>query len=262
MFKHISYDIIMISTLIFGTLVTSFAISEEIEGRTALTVMSKPISRRSFLLGKFIGVLMASGAMASILTGNATASLIAMREFDQINIDRAVDSLAEQSKAILIPQASYMPEGAARDFSMGITRWWAEEFSNSLGTMLVFGQVMILIAIATALATRLPFVVNLTVVLFIYLFGNLAPVIVRVSQNPTGDTNKTGVKLIGFFAQMFDTLLPALEFFNMGPAIIRDTPLQIWSFAWYVVTVLGYSAIYTLIALLIGLLLFEDRDLA
>ena len=57
-------------------------------------------------------------------------------------------------------------------------------------------------------------------------------------------------------------LLPALEFFNMGPAIIRETPLDLWQFAGYVVTVFGYSVLYTVIALVVGLLLFEDRDLA
>jgi hypothetical protein len=56
--------------------------------------------------------------------------------------------------------------------------------------------------------------------------------------------------------------LPDLESFNMGRAIIRESPLSLWDFAIYVVTVLGYSGLYTAIALFVGLLLFEDRDLA
>ena len=62
--------------------------------------------------------------------------------------------------------------------------------------------------------------------------------------------------------KLFDVLLPALEFYNMGPAIIREAPLDLWQFAGYVGGVFGYSLIYTAIALVIGLLLFEDRDLA
>ena len=68
--------------------------------------------------------------------------------------------------------------------------------------------------------------------------------------------------LVGFLGKLFDVLLPALEFFNMGPAIIREAPLDLWQFGGYVVIVFGYSLIYTAIALLVGLLLFEDRDLA
>ena len=48
----------------------------------------------------------------------------------------------------------------------------------------------------------------------------------------------------------------------MGPAIIRDTPLSTISFLGFVGTVLLYALLYTGVAILVGLLLFEDRDLA
>jgi hypothetical protein len=89
----------------------------------------------------------------------------------------------------------------------------------------------------------------------------LAPVVVRVTES-AGSDGSTGVGLVGFLGRLFDVLLPALEFFNMGPAIIRESPLDLWSFAGYVLTVFGYAIIYTGIALVVGLLLFEDRDLA
>jgi hypothetical protein len=62
--------------------------------------------------------------------------------------------------------------------------------------------------------------------------------------------------------KLFDVVMPALEFFNMGPAVIRESPLDLWSFSLYVATIFGYAILYTAIALLVGLLLFEDRDLA
>ena len=120
---------------------------------------------------------------------------------------------------------------------------------------------MILVAIAAALATRLPFVVNLVLCLVIYFLGHLAPVIVRVTES-AGGSDAPGMGLVGFLGKLFDVILPALEFFNMGPAIIRETPLDLWQFGWYVLTVFGYSVIYTVIALFVGLFLFEDRDLA
>src|SRR5437764_791425 len=45
----------------------SMSISEEIGGRTAVTVMSKPVSRRHFLLGKFAGILLAAMLMTGLL---------------------------------------------------------------------------------------------------------------------------------------------------------------------------------------------------
>ena len=41
----------MLASAAFGVLVAAVSISEEIEGRTAVTLMSKPVSRRQFLLG-------------------------------------------------------------------------------------------------------------------------------------------------------------------------------------------------------------------
>jgi ABC-2 family transporter protein len=62
MMKQIGFDIILLFTTLFAVLTASTSISEEIEGRTAITLISKPLSRRQFLLGKFFGILLASRA--------------------------------------------------------------------------------------------------------------------------------------------------------------------------------------------------------
>ena len=267
MMKQIGFDIVMLAAVLFGVLAASISISEEIEGRSAITVMSKPVSRRQFLLGKFLGILMACGAMSLILGWNLNFALLVMPEFDKINEDRAFDPMPAQAKAEFVPafQSAAVVDGPARVMAEGAGMWFGEIFAHGFGILLGFGQVMILVAIATALATRLPFVVNLVVCLVVYFLGHLAPVVVRVTTEAqargAGEEN-VALGLVQFFGNMFDTLLPALEFFNMGPAIIRETPLDLWQFIGYVVTVFLYAVLYTVIALVIGLLLFEDRDLA
>ncbi|MGL6097883.1 MAG: hypothetical protein ACRC7O_19035, partial [Fimbriiglobus sp.] len=175
------------------------------------------------------------------------------------------DAMTAQAKAFMVPafQDAVGVDGPARIIAEGAGMWFGEQFAHLFGIALGFGQVMILVAVATALATRLPFVVNLVVCLVVYFLGHLAPVIVKVTEK-AGDNGPgaAGVGLVKFIGNLFDALLPALEFFNMGPAIIRETPLDLWPFAAYVATVSGYAVIYTLIALIVGLLLFEDRDLA
>jgi hypothetical protein len=262
MMKQIGFDIIMLCAVLFGALAASISISEEIEGRTAITVMSKPITRRQFLIGKFLGVLMACGLMSSVLLINLNFALLANPEFDAINKDRAYDPMPEQAKAGLVPEVQKLFNSSApRAFAGGVGMWFGECFAHNFGVLLGFGQVMVLVAIATALATRLQFVVNLVIVLFVYLFGHLMPVVVRVTDGLSG-SQSTGEGLVNFLAKLFSAVLPALEFFNMGPAIIRETPLDLWAFIWYVLSVFGYAIIYTTIALIVGLLLFEDRDLA
>jgi ABC-type transport system involved in multi-copper enzyme maturation permease subunit len=261
MMKQIGFDIIMLAALLFGTLAASISVSEEIEGRTAITVMSKPINRRSFLVGKFLGIAMACAAMSLVLAVVLNAALMANRAFDPINEDRTFDPMPEQAKAVMVPFATKLvPTGPAMVITQGAALWLGESFAHLFGVLLGYGQVMILVAVATALATRLHFVVCLLIVLFVYLFGHLAPVVVRVTEASGGQG--AGTRLVGFLAKVFDVILPALEFFNMSPAIIRETKLDLGSFALYSFTVFGYAIIYTAIALVIGLLLFEDRDLA
>ena len=261
MMKLIGFDIVMLCGALFGVLAASISISEEIEGRTAITVMSKPINRRQFFLGKFLGLLMACGALSLLLGWNLNAALLVMPEFDPMNKDKGDPITSQVIEKFLPTIMSVSPAGPASSMMEGTGRWFCEAFAHSAGILLGFGQVMILLTVATALATRLPFMVNLVFCLLIYFLGHLAPVIVRVTQSAE-NVDKTGIGLVRFLGNLFDTLLPALEFFNMSPAIIRDAPLQFWAFVWYILTVFAYSILYTIITLLFGLLLFEDRDLA
>lgn len=260
MMKQIGFDIIMLAAVLFGILAASISISEEIEGRTAITVMSKPINRRNFLFGKFFGILLACAAMSLILGWFLNWALIINPEYDRIN--QVTDSLAKQAEDDIVPSfVGPVPGTIGKLFAEGTGVWFADTVAHSSGILLGFGQVMILVAVASALATRLAFVVNVLLCLVIYFLGHLAPVVVKVTDSLAGD-RAVGVGLVRFLGQLFDTLLPALEFFNMGPAIIRETPLDLWQFGTYVLSVFGYSVIYTCIALIVGLLMFEDRDLA
>jgi hypothetical protein len=261
MMKQIGYDTIMLCSALFGVLAASISISEEIEGRTAVTLMSKPVNRRHFLIGKFIGILMACGAMSMILGLALIPALWVMPEFDKINT--VEDSLVIQAQEIIAPKMdNLIPSRQGKALTQGIAKWTSEAVAHQAGVVLGFGQVMILVSIAAALATRLPFIINLVICLFIYFAGNLAPVVVRVTESMGQKSKGTGIGLVNFIGRMTDAILPALEHFKMNTAIIRETPLELGPFLIYVLTVCGYSILYTTIAMLVGLILFEDRDLA
>src|SRR5262249_4919017 len=67
MMSNLGYDVIMLVSALFGVLAAGLSIHEEIEGRTAITLMSKPVTRRHFLLGKFLGILLACFALSLLL---------------------------------------------------------------------------------------------------------------------------------------------------------------------------------------------------
>jgi ABC-2 family transporter protein len=258
--KQVGFDAVMLFAALFGLLTASISVNEEIEGRTAITVISKPISRRQFFIGKYLGILLACWVMVLLLGWVLTWALQIKPRFDPL--DDVIDPMPFETAQWLAPKfVSIVPTVEGKAWASGMGTWLGHTAAHHLGLARIFGQVMILLAICTALATRVQFIVNLVLCLGVFLIGNLSPIIVHVTDKPGNDSNPA-LQLVRFIAQLFNAVFPSLDAFDMGPAIIRDTPLSTISFLGFVATVLLYALIYTTISILAGLVLFEDRDLA
>jgi hypothetical protein len=138
--------------------------------------------------------------------------------------------------------------------------WFFEEWAIAPGLVLGFSKVMVLVAIAVSLATRLPMIVNLIVCLTIYFLGHLTSVLQDIAARR--NQGETVGKLLSFSSQAFDIFMPRLDLFSLGPALVLDRSLTEPDFLKYTAEVFGFSVIFTGVALLVGLVLFEDRDLA
>ncbi len=263
MMKHIGFDIILLFTTLFAVLTASTSLSDEIEGRTAITLISKPLSRRQFLLGKFGGIFLASLAFAGLAAWSLNWALYVK---PLIDLEEAVDPLQAQVQPSLVTAVEAMaPDRDMAAFLEGAAGWFGGSVAILPGLVICCCQVMLFLAIAVSLATRLPIVVNLLTCLSIYFLGNLAPSLVQQShryqrQHPGG----VGVvgQVLDFVTRVIDTVLPALEYFGIGPAIVRDQPLPLGPYALHVALIVGYAMLYSAAALFFGLILFEDRDLA
>jgi hypothetical protein len=97
-------------------------------------------------------------------------------------------------------------------------------------------------------------ILNLVLCVVIFFLSHLTPMLEQVSRGR--------FRLVQFIAKLFDSLLPGLDFLKIGNAIVLPAPPNPREFAIYVASVTLYAVIYTAIALLFGLILFEDRDLA
>ena len=67
MLKDSGLELIRIFGIILAAWGASTTLADEIEGRTALTVLSKPVRRRSFVIGKFFGIGWTTGLMFLVL---------------------------------------------------------------------------------------------------------------------------------------------------------------------------------------------------
>jgi ABC-type transport system involved in multi-copper enzyme maturation permease subunit len=226
MYKDTGLTTISFACLLLALLTSSSTVAEEIEGKTAITLLSKPINRRQFIIGKFLGIEMGVLVMYLIL-GTLFALGVWYKYADDLR--ESAGELAERGKQ------------------------WAQVKQMLPGLVLGFFEVTVLTSISVAISTRLPMLVNLVVCIAIFFLGHLSPVLVEATSQ--GNVNE----LVSFMAKLFAWALPALEYFNAGPAISTGAVIP-W--VGYVIPALGYCVLYSSAALLFAFLLFEDRDLA
>lgn len=245
MMKDLQLDAILLPCLILTIVTAALSIAEEIEGRTAITVLSKPIARWQFILGKFFGILLAALLMAVILTvflGFTINFKINYEGLEDLpgpqHLTEAVQATTRALPLVLLAPTEYLLNVFVAIYAM------------SPGPILIFCQVTILTAVAVALATRLPLVLNLVVSFGVFFMGRITNVL---------ETQATGNTLVLFFAQVFGFSLPPLGYYDVGPTLaqgLNDVPWSYIGHSWL------HGLIYTGMALLLGLVLFEDRDLA
>ncbi len=253
MVKELCYAFTMLAAAFFAVIAASMSVHEEIEGGTAVTLMSKPVSRRQFLLGKFTGILLAALAMTALLGWWLVWIVRYKAHYEDALFMTPLDRPQDPAWVNLLVE-SWLGTAEAGALFQGIGYWVHEAGLALPGLVVGFGQVMVLLAIAVALATRLTMVVNVVICLGVYFLGHLTPIMTEVSQNQYA--------LVYFVAQLFENLLPGLDLFDVGTAIVREVQLPMGEYALYTLQVTLYAVVYTTIALLFGLILFEDRDLA
>ena len=250
MFKAVGLDVILLVVLIITLFATSKSIYEEIEDRTMLTLMSKPLRRWEVLLGKYMGIL--SAALLAILILGAILILctwyripgdyqIRARTID----DREVKQLLDYR---LMHISGLVPS-----------------------LVLVWFQIGVLAAISVALSTRFSLVVNLPVVILIYVAGNLTRFLFPLNPHQPG--------LLKVISQVVALVLPYLATFDLRSLTvyheiaIRGTQFwpaagtinpdvvylhQIWG---YVGIAALYGIAYSAFALSTGMWLFKTREL-
>jgi ABC-type transport system involved in multi-copper enzyme maturation permease subunit len=259
MMKQLGFDMIMLSTTLFCVLLASMSVSEEIEGRTAVTLMSKPVTRRQFLLGKYFGILLCGWFMTVLLASVFNLALAMQIKLGEKLPNETGDQLTAEVQGKVVPRMEMLGFGpTGKAFFRGTGLWIGETFANLLGHLMGLGLVSVMLAIAVSLATRLSMIVNLVCCLVVFFLGNLSAVLVQASQQLKGGA----LALVGFLAKLFDILLPSFQYASTNQVYIRENSLAAREYAIYVGSVVGYFAVYTVIVLLAGLILFEDRDLA
>jgi hypothetical protein len=273
----IMMDVSLATLMLYGLLASVFSatsvISREIESHTVLTVVSKPVSRPIFLLGKYLGV---TGA---VLIGSYLLTLVLFMTVRHGTMETAADKFDQPVlvfglAAILISlvAATFGNYVYGWNFVTTLTAWVVPLGTIALALVLLispdwqaqspgtdFGDcqllyaalttfcgVLILAAFAVALATRFSLVVTLMFCAGIFLLGLL-------SDYYLGQPALAGA---GPLYSLLYAAVPNFQFFWLGDPLTQELTVPIG----HVLRVAGYSALYALAVVALGAALFQTRE--
>jgi ABC-type transport system involved in multi-copper enzyme maturation permease subunit len=243
MYRDVASSFIFLFSLPIMVFASTKVIDEEIENRTMLTLMSKPVSRRQVVLGKYLGVLTLVFTCVVIL-GAMAAVCAYLRYYDDMFLDYRLASPKESDGLELKNLMAFL--------------------ALLPSVVLTFLQVASLAAISVAVSTRFGLAVNVTIVVIIYLAASLARYMAGAPELPVALRHTIGA---------LSYLLPALSDMDLNQRLVfgeyalrsadqmrgQPTYAQIWQ---YVGLAGAYAVVYIGAVLSFGVGLFRSRELS
>jgi ABC-type transport system involved in multi-copper enzyme maturation permease subunit len=266
--------ILTFSTLL-AVLTASATVADEIEGRTALTMLSKPLRREEFLAGKYLGVAITSCALAIavapvlLLTirsqkyqeeqdpwfvkGVLGAMVLALALFGIFMVVRLLFGRGlTLVRAFWVSYAVFtLAAFGILTLKPGVAVW---DFRLLLGILLICFHNCVIAAMAVMLATRCTLVQAALGTAAFFLVGHASGSLVA----PFRDSEHH----LSFIGSILRAILPDLDQFNITDALATaylDQPVRI---PWDIVAGSSlYAALYVGALLAIGIALFSRREL-
>ena len=209
---------------VLSVVMTAQLFFSEIDNKTALTLLAKPLSRSEFLLGKFFGAWAVLGVFVVALSGLLGVVMWA-REQELV-------AMAEQAGKVPV---TFSTSGMVQ---FALLQW------------LRLGVVIAIVLTVSALARTF---------LFAVVVGSLAVVAGQLQWIAQDAVLKpTGSLIYGAFLWLSTRLLPNLQQFNIGDALVLGaTGVPAEAVAEVALSGLAYMAAY----LFVGTLVFRRREI-
>lgn len=226
----------MLIVLVFGALIaittSVFLIPTEIERRTIYSVLSKPVQRWEFFVGKFIGGSLAAGLMVGIMAAVLIVSIVIFAALPPSSAASAATVQVPWGKAVI-----------------------GQVVPVILGSVLVFIQLMAVTAIATFLSLFLTATVNFSVTAFLWILGSLQWIMLALS-NRQGE----GLVLVPWLLKGAYYLTPHFYDINVLGGLVRPEVAIRTSVQIYAATVGLYTLLYIAIVLFAGIIVFDKKE--
>ncbi len=236
-FKSVAFVILLVFGALIAITTSIFLIPDEVEKRTIYSVLSKPVQRWEFFIGKFLGgaltVLISLGLMAIVL------GVVVFLMSAQPPAGVELQAITQQAQKLDV--GDWMRRGG-RELAL-VAR----------GTSVIYFELVLLTAIATTLSLFLTPTVNFAVTALLFIVGSLQEVLAawtRRYEYPFTKWAATGLYYV----------TPHFQDFNiMGNLVHPEVALKS-SPVLYAIQVSAYGVVYAMVLLLIGILVFDQKE--
>lgn len=209
---------------ILGMLIAVFIgialVAKEVERRSIYSILSKPVTREQFLIGKYLGLVM---TLAANLAAMTVAFYLVLGYFEFVTLahglDRSVWPVPPADPQLLV------------------------------AILLIFAELMIVTAIALFFSTYSNPLLAALLTLGLWVAGHFNADLRRfeeVVESP----------IAGTIARVVYYVLPNLAPFNVKAEVVHGVPVS----ARHVLLTLAYAAVYITMLLLASIAIFRRRD--
>ena len=268
--RELGLSTLFIASLFIAIFSASGAVAEEIENKTIMTVLTKPVQRPIFILAKFLGV---TGAVAMAHYICTIALIMAIRNGVLENADSTNDFTVIGTAGVIVVLTcllsaflNYTYDWKATSTAMVLLAglgtiglifliffdrdWKFNPANNNINAIDIYGSVLlflaavIIAALAVALSCRFNIVVTLSACVGIFLLG-------LVSDWAFGGLAKTHL-----WAKICYFAIPNLQVFWISDAIVEGSTLPIK----YIFITAIYAICYAGGILALAVALFQRRQ--
>ncbi|MHC4677205.1 MAG: ABC transporter permease subunit [Planctomycetota bacterium] len=268
--RELGLSTLFLTSLFIAIFSASGAVAEELQNKTIMTVLSKPVQRPIFIIAKFLGVTAAVVLAHYICT---VALLMAIRHgvLETVNDthDWTVVGAAGVGVIAVVLLSAFLNYAYDWKFSstaMVLTavfatltviflsfidrNWQFNPKANGINAVDIYGSILLLlaaliiVALAVAFSSRFNVVVTLSICLGIFLLG-------LVSDYVFGRFAE-----VHLWAQVGRFLVPNLQIFWISDAIYEGSEVPVK----YILTSASYALCYTGAILALAIALFQRRQ--
>ena len=227
--KDLGYATISLTGLLVGLLGAAQLIPAEIERRTILTALCRPLRRWEFVVGKYLGLVALLGVMLGIM-GAVFWAVLRWKEAQLIGMEGGEAAVVQAIQA------------ESRD-----PRLW-QAFALIAAKLFVVCGVAVFFS---TLATSTTFVVAMT--LMVYLIGHLQ----SVAREQWLESGEKAAGWVQLFMATVALLVPDFNLYSLIDEIVAGNAVS-WRTT---LEVLANSSAYVGVLLAVAAWLFEGRDL-